>query len=223
MRIPLAILAIVALTLALFWWLAPAPDPALQQPRSDLPWQVQPLPDGSSRVFELQLGTATLQDAVSKFGPVEDMAVFAAQDGRYALEAYFGKVQFGPLSARVVTALDVPDAELEALVDRASEREGSPTGDWKFKLSAADRAAQGMRRLRAITYIPAYGGLEADFFRQRLGEPAAWKPLEEGTVQWFYPERGLSLVLNAEGKEVLEYVAPRDFRLPEGAQRSAPD
>jgi hypothetical protein len=219
MKIPLAILGIVALVLALFWWLAPAPDPTLQQPRTDLPWQVQALPDGSSRVFDLQLGAATLADAVAKFGPLEGMAVFAANDGRQVLEAYFGKVQFGPLSARVVTALDVPEPELQALIDRATEREGSPTGDWKFKLSAADRAAQSLRPLRAITYIPAYGGLDADFFRQRLGEPAAWKALEEGSVQWFYPDRGLSLLLNADGKEVLEYVAPREFQLPDGVER----
>ncbi len=220
MRIPLAILAATALLLALFWWLGPTPDPALQQARTDLPWQVTALPDGSSRVFDLQLGSATLADATARFGPAEDMAVFAGSDGRRVLEVYFGAIQFGPLSAKVVAALAVPESELEALIAGATAREGSPTGDWKYKLAAAERAAQQGRRLYSLTYIPSYGGLDADFFRARLGEPAAWKRAEAQVVQWYYPERGLSVLINAKGKEVIEYTAPRDFQLPPDVERS---
>lgn len=221
MKIPASILALTLVALALFWWFGPEPDPALRQPRTDLPWQVEALPNGSSRVFDLELGSATLADAVAKFGPYEDMAVFQPADGPPVLEVYFGTVSFGPLSAKVVTALAATPAELQALIAQASAREGSPTGDWKYRLAPGDQQVQRNRLLRVITYIPAARDLDADFFRARLGEPAAWKVGEEQVVQWFYPERGLSVVINASGREVLEYTAPRDFRLPEGVEHGA--
>jgi hypothetical protein len=220
MKIPLVILAVVAVLLGAFYLLAPAPDPDAVVTRTDLPWQVEVLPDGTSRVFDLHLGEATLDDAIGKFGPYENMAVFQSEAGKRSLEAYFGKVSFGPLEARVVTALDVPDDELEALVDRAVERKGSPTGDWKFMLDAADQGALRARTLRSVTYIPTYRGLEADFFRERFGEPGAWKTLGKHAVQWFYPDRGLSMVLDTRGQEALEFVVPRTMRVPEDAHRA---
>jgi hypothetical protein len=218
MKTPLVILALVAVLLGAFYLLAPAPDPDKAVTRTDLPWQVEVLPDGTSRVFDLHLGEATLDDAIAKFGPYESMAVFQSEAGRRSLEAYFGKVSFGPLEARVVTALDVPDSELEALVDGAIERKGSPTGDWKFMLDAADQGALRARTLRSVTYIPTYRGLEADFFRERFGEPEAWKVLGKHAVQWFYPDRGLSMVLDTRGQEALEFVVPRIMTVPEDAE-----
>jgi hypothetical protein len=32
-----------------------------------------------------------------------------------------------------------------------------------------------------------------------------------GVEHWLYPEKGLDLMLNDSGKEVLQYVAPREF------------
>ena len=219
MKIPLTVLAVTAASLALFLWLGPRPEPGLKQPRSDLPWQVTALSDGTSSVFDLHLGEATLEDAAKKFGPYENMAVFVANNGEKALEVYFGAVQFGPLKANIVATLEATDPELDDLVASARDREGSPSGDWKFILTRAANQAQRRRKVRSITYIPGYSGLEADFFRERLGEPAAWRTINEHTVQWFYPEKGVSLLLNSDGKEVLEYSIPRTFTVPADAER----
>ncbi len=214
MKTPLIVLTVTAACLALLWWLGPQPDPTSEQTRTDLPWQVTTSADGTSRVFDLHLGEATLADATQKFGSYENMAVFVSNAGTKSLEAYFGSVQFGPLTAKIVATLEASDAELDNLVANARERVGSPSGDWKFMLEHAVNKAQEPRRIQSISYVPGYAGLDADFFRQRLGEPAAWKTLDKHTVQWFYPQRGLSLVLNARGKEVLEYRAPHSFVIP---------
>ena len=34
---------------------------------------------------------------------------------------------------------------------------------------------------------------------------------EPGVVHWLYPVKGLDVVVREEGKEVLQYVAPREF------------
>jgi hypothetical protein len=220
MKIPFTILAIVALLLGLFYLFAPPPGPDAMQHRTDLPWQISVEPDGTSRVFDLHLGHATLADAMDKFGGVEGLAVFEPQEGDMSLEAFFGNVQFGPLRAKVIVSLAASDDELAMLRDSATKREGSPSGDWKYQL--ADGPDVHLERLlNGISYIPGTRGLDADFFRQRFGEPAAWLQESEQAVSWFYPDIGLSVLIDSKAREVLEYRAPRDFTMPEAAVTSA--
>jgi hypothetical protein len=218
MKIPLGVLALVALLLGALWLFAPPPDRGLLEGRTDLPWQIETRADGSSRVLGLHLGHSTLRTAIDEFGPYEELVLFESADGVRSLEVWFGEVPFGLLKAKLGMSLDADQDELRTLAARAVDRKGSPTGDWKLLLSAGDRVLQEGRRLSGVTYIPSYAGLEADFFRQRLGEPAAWRELDEGGVQWFYPDKGLTLLLNAAGREVLEFVAPARFELPADAR-----
>ena len=216
MKTPLTILAVVAALLGVYYLLAPEPDPAVLKPRSDLPWQAQPRPDGSLEVFDLVLGEATLGDAVAKFGALEGLALFEPENGRLALEGYFGDVQLGPLKAKVVVGLEADQAELEAIRGTSAGREGSPTGDWKHRLTGGPEAYLD-RRLAVIGFIPATRGLDRDFFRARFGEPAAWLQVSEDAVKWFYPRLGLAVLIDEKASEVLEYQPPRNFSMPEGA------
>lgn len=216
MRIPALVLGGGLLLFVIIWLILPTPAQDPGSARTDLPWQIEVFDDGSSAVFGLHLGHDTLADAIDRFGPYEELVLFAGKDGDYSLEAWFGTVRFGPLKAKLVAKLQAPQAQLAELASRAVQRKGSPTGDWKLFLDPADLAQQRDRPLYALTYIPSYGGLDAAFFRKRLGEPAAWQTLEDGQVRWFYPDKGLSLLLDPKGKEVLEYVSPRAFKLPAG-------
>jgi hypothetical protein len=215
MKIPLGILAIVAIALIAFLLFAPPPGPDALQPRTDLPWQVSVNPDGSSRVFDIELGSATLEDAMTKFGGLEGLAVFEHNDGPMVLEAYFGNVQFGPLKAKVIAGLEAGDQELEDMRARAINREGTPSGDWKYPLNDALKM-HAQRRVSLITYLPGTRKLDAEFFRDRFGEPAAWLQETNTAVSWFYPELGLSVLIDDEAREVLEYQPPRDFIMPQG-------
>jgi hypothetical protein len=220
-KIPLTILGLVAVLLGLFYLVAPTPDPEAITNRTDLPWQVRVEPDGTSHVFDLHLGEATLADAMAKFGGLEGLAVFEPEDGPMSLEGYFGTVDFGPLRAKVIVRLAASDAELAHLRATSTKREGSPSGDWKYGL-AEGPAAHADRRLTGITYIPGTRGLDATFFRQRFGEPAAWLQESEQAVSWFYPALGLSVLIDSEAREVLEYRPPRDFVLPAAATANSP-
>lgn len=215
MRIPLTILAIVALILLASVLFAPTPGPDAIQARTDLPWQIRVNADGSSHVFDLDLGRATLADAMDKFGGLEGLAVFEPKQGPLALEGYFGTVQMGPLQAKVIVGLEAGEDELQVLRARASAREGSPSGDWKYKLNDAP-SEHLQRRVAVISYVPGTRSLDAGFFRQRFGEPAATLRESEHAVSWFYPDRGVSILIDDNAREVLEYVAPRDFVMPEG-------
>ena len=215
MKIPLGILAIVAITLLAFQLFAPTPGPDALKPRTDLPWQVSVNPDGSSRVFDIELGSATLVDAMAKFGGLEGLAIFQPKDGPMVLEAYFGDVQFGPLKAKVIAGLEAGDRELDDMLGRAINREGTPSGDWKYPLNDTLNV-HGDRRVTLITYLPGTRKLDAAFFRARFGEPAAWLQENETAVSWFYPKLGLSILIDDDAREVLEYQPPRDFVMPRG-------
>lgn len=217
MKIPLVLLAIVALASFLLLKLAPPPAPqeTLLQ-RTDLPWQITVNPDGSSRVFDLELGSADLVDAQNKFGRVEHYAVFERDLDHSELEAYFGNVMFGPLQAKVVISLKASEAQRRALMQQAKKRESSPTGDWKYLLQHQVEDQLRDHKVEAISYVPATRGLDRAFFLQRFGEPSAVLQENENAVSWFYPDKGLSILIDEQGREVLEYQPPRDFVLPAG-------
>jgi hypothetical protein len=212
-KIPLAILAFVFLALGAFYLFAPAPGPDSMQARTDLPWQITVNPDGSSRVLDLDLGSATLADAMNKFGGVEGLAVFEQDTGEMSLEAYFGTVQFGPLNAKVIVSLVASGDELAALRDASNKREGSPSGDWKYLLTEGP-SEHADRLLAGISYIPGTRGLDEAFFLQRFGQPAAWRQESEQAVSWYYPKLGVSVLIDSQAREVLEYRPPRDFTVP---------
>ena len=186
--------------------------------RTDLPWLVTVEPDGSSRVFDLHIGTSTLQDAIVKFGNPEAVALYLRESGTRDLETYFGTVSMGPLKAKIILNLLVDGKRLDEFEANAIKQEFSAEGDKKLLLDSEDKQSLGDARIAGITYIPTYKGLEADFFRERFGEPAAWKVEDEEHVQWFYPDIGLTLLMSTEGREILQYRMPRDFVMPEGVE-----
>lgn len=223
MKIPLILVALIALVLGAFWLFSPPPDPEMIKPRTDLPWQVQVNADGSVHVFDLDIGRSTLRDAIAKFGEPEGAAVFQHKDDRLDLEAYFGKVHFGPLVARVVTKLEASPEEKRQLAESAKKRESSPTGDWKFPLHTETIAQLLDRRLIAISYVPGTRSLDRKFFLARFGQPAAWLTENEQAQSWFYPGKGLSILIDEKGPEVLEYMRPGDFQLPAQARPWPPE
>lgn len=222
MRAFSGILALSLIAALLLWWLMPDPRTDITQHRTDLPWQITAFPDGTSQVIDLHLGQDDLDRAVQKLGPYEELALFQGKNDHYSLEAWFGNVEFGPLKAKVTVSLALGPARAKALAAQAVERKGSPTGDWKLLLPTAVNATLGDALITGVTYIPAYGGLDEAFFRERLGEPAAWEQVDEHQVRWFYPDKGLSLLVNGKGKDVFEYVMPRQFKLPADAKTGQP-
>jgi hypothetical protein len=137
------------------------------------------------------------------------------------LEAYFGTVHFGPLKAKVITSLASSREELDSLKAAATDREGSPSGDWKFPLSEGP-ASHRDRIVKGLTYIPGTRNLDQAFVLERFGQPAATLRESEQAISWFYPERGLSVLLDDKTREVFEYRLPKDFELPDGSQPYRP-
>lgn len=202
----------------LFAFALPNPDvvPNLEKGNLDLPWNIHVHEDNSSEVFKLRLEHSTLTDAITRFREPEGIAVYKGKKND-SLEAYFGTVNLGPLKAKLVTTLQASPDEIEEILSRATGLSMSDSPDKKIELAVEDRQQALDKKISAITFIPTYSGLESDFFKDRFGEPDAWIRINENAVQYFYPTKGLSIVIDADGKEVLQYSHPDSFQLPEDA------
>lgn len=213
----LALILIIATAL----WLS-LTDTARQVEVSDLPWQVEVLPDGTSRVFGIHLGRSSLKDVSQAFEAIPELAVFQESDGALRLEAYFGRIRLGVFEARVVAHVASDAETLAAIADRAPSSEPMPSGARKLGLTEADIAAVYTLPVDALTYIPS-AQYDAEIVAQRFGEPAEIRPISDTQQYWLFPGLGLALLLGEEEKEVLEYVPPRDFdalvaRLPQASE-----
>lgn len=217
----LAVLGLLALALVAFGVLAPGPPPGRGEALEDLPWHVETDADGSSRVLGITLGRDRLVVLSQRFGLPEGVALFRSERGD-SVEAYYPTIRTGRLEGRLVVRLEATPEQIEAYAARAVSAERTASGATRYTLGADDKAALAGKRVVGISYLPKYKGLDAAFFRERLGEPAAWLQPDESAVLWFYPDRGLTLTLAAKDGAVLEYVPPRDFVLPADAMRAGP-
>ena len=194
-------LSLVALALAILLPGGRQPDP-----NPKLPWDVQPAGSQSIRVFQLTLGSSTLADARAVFQVQEETNLFIGDDGKPALEAYFERVFLSGLRADFVLVLEADEQLLSELYDRGSRISRSTDATHKVDLSSDDLARASLLPIRLINYIP-YANLDEPLIQDRFGIPAQKiTELETGITHWIYPDRGLSIGLNPDGKELIQYM-----------------
>lgn len=209
MKTPLSILAGSGVLVLLLLLASPAPDKAAPATEG-LPWQIDIQPDGSSRVFGLTPGRSTLDDARARFALAPQVAVVAAPGEPGSLEAYFESVMAGSITGKVVLTLDLPKETIEQMRGRAAKTEYMESTTRKATLGAEDRQFANRAAIRSLAFIPSTQLDEATILR-RFGAPAERLRSSEHVEHFLYPAKGLDLVLDAKGKELLQYVAPRDF------------
>lgn len=187
------------------------PDNPPPRDPKDLPWQISATGDGSITVFGLTLGETTLGEAVAKLGNRHELGLFRDPDGKLTLEAFFKDIRLSGLTARVVLTGDADPETLETMLVNSDTGKRLANGIQQFPVTATDLPTALAVPVRTITYVP-YINLNEDLVRQSFGEPAERIPEPDSTVvHWLYPDKGLDLMLDAEGKAILQYVAPKHF------------
>lgn len=179
-------------------------------PNSNLPWQIETDGQGGSAVFGLKPGVSTLADVRRQLGAEPDVAIIAEPNEAGALEAYYSQVPLGFVLAKVVVTLDLSPEQLAAMRQRALQSKNMESATRKITLHPDDLAAAELLPVRAISVIPTVNLDEATVI-QRFGPPGERLVLAEQRVHLLYPQKGLDVLVDGEGKELLQYVAPRDF------------
>lgn len=207
-RLILGVVGFSLLALFVGWFVFPrAPEP---QPHL-LPWNIVTLPDGTSRVFGLHLGEDTLAAAEQAFRETTELTLFVAPDGHMAAEAYFDELDLGGLRAKMVVEAALGQVELAAMYERGLRISTLGDGSRKVTLAPEDAIRVRHSTIASLTYLPKMD-LDEALVVQRFGTPAQKTSEADGAVaHWLYPSQGLDVVVSQQGKEVLQYVPPRDF------------
>lgn len=201
---------LLAIVIAAYVWLRPDTGGPVTPDTHGLPWQIETLADGGSRVFGLELGRSTLDDARARFGDGMKIGIVAARDEAGALEAYYDSVMAGVILGRMILVADLDPETLSALRERSIDRSHMNDTTFRYVLAHDDLPAALRAPIAAVTFIPA-ADLDAGTVQKRFGVPQERVRVSGQVEHFLYPERGLDLLLDPEGKEVLQYVAPREF------------
>jgi hypothetical protein len=226
----LAAMAALVVLLAAFvpaLWRGAPPAPQGGPAALPAPWEVPVDAAGRSRVFGLDLPGATLETARRQFGDELQIAVMGRRGQPGALEAYLETFSAGYISGRLLLAADPGADVIAGWQARAARTSPVDAQALRYTLSPDDLAQALREPLVGITFIPA-AQLDAETLRARFGSPAERLATGERLVHWLYPAKGLAVVLDRDGREVLQYVAPADFEqrlrapLVQAGARAAP-
>lgn len=224
MKIALAVvLLLLAVILGPAAWQYAHFDPKAV-PTSGLPWQIDVQPGGEVKVFGLTLGHSTLADARARFGEELQLAVIAEPNEAGNVEGYYESITAGFVAGKLIVTADLGKDVIEGMRERAPKTEYMQSTTRKATLADADRAAALAAPIRGLAFIPS-ANLDEGVIQERFGTPAERIRVNDHVEHLLYPAKGLDLVLDSKGKELLQYVAPARFealRAPLKAQAAAP-
>ena len=185
-------------------------ESARQNVSDRYPWQITPMADGSSRIFGIHLGVTTAGDAMQKLGASPSLALFENPDGGLSLELFYKEFTRAGLSGKLILSLSDEQGRLQALKRKATKLEKLVSGVTQYRLELNAQQEMAGLPVVAMTYVP-YADLVEEVIVARFGEPAEKIRGHEQAQHWLYPDRGLDLVIDGAGKEILQYVSPKEF------------
>ena len=177
------------------------------------PWQISLLENGKSRVFGIVLGETPLKkvDLILKSSP--KVGLFEL-DKKLSLEAYYKNISLGGLIGSFIFALDASEEQLNKIKNESVNKEPAENRGRRYDLDMHAIEQSKMLMVKNLIYIPT-AQLDEKTIVQRFGKPSNKIKLKTKEVGWhyLYPEKGLDLIFKEEGKEVLQYVQPKNFNL----------
>jgi len=175
------------------------------EPLTGLPWQIDKLPDGDTRVFGITLGRTTLGEAIELLGDDLDLAIIAAPHETGALEAYYSRYSAGPITGKLILMQEISPETLLTLRKRAFKDGGTR----KYHLHPDDLPLAYRTPVKVITFLPSLN-LDEEIIQARFGIPA--EIIQVYSQQHLlYPDKGLDLIFDTDNKEVLQYLSPNEF------------
>jgi hypothetical protein len=187
----------------------PSP-PAAGDKAIPAPWQIEALPDGGLRALGLVVGHSTLGDAVQRYGMDTQVAVVAAPGEDGHLEAYVDPAQADFVSGKLVVSAQATSAQLQGWKSRAVKAEFMESTTRRYILATNDLVEATKATVVGLSFIPQ-AQLDAPTVIARFGEPTERLHSAPHAEHLLYPAKGLDVMVDADGKELLQYVSPKDF------------
>ena len=206
MKYTVVLLVLITLAIGLLLLSPDTDNEQAEEPLTGLPWQIDSLPDGSSRVFGITPGQSTLGDVVAQLGDDMKLAIIAAPGESGNLEMYYSRYSASIITGKLIFVAKMAEDTLLQMQQRAF-RDG---GTRRYRLHADDLPLAWQAPVKSIIFLPSVN-LDEEIAHNRFGIPAETIHSSEQVTHLLYPDKGLDFVIDRDGKEVLRYVAPRDF------------
>ena len=206
MKYTVVLLVLITLAIGLLLLSPDTDNEQAEEPLTGLPWQIDSLPDGSSRVFGITPGQSTLGDVVEQLGNDMQLAIIAAPGESGNLEMYYSRYSASIITGKLIFVAKMAEDTLLQMQQRAF-RDG---GTRRYRLHADDLPLAWQAPVKSIIFLPSVN-LDEEIAHNRFGIPAETIHSSEQVTHLLYPDKGLDFVIDRDGKEVLRYVAPRDF------------
>jgi hypothetical protein len=189
---------------------ASAPASAAHEGGIPAPWQIEALADGGLQALGLVVGHSTLGDAVQRYGMDTQVAVVAAPNEDGHLEAYVDPAQADFVSGKLVVSAQATPEQLQGWRSRAVKAEFMESTTRRYILSTNDLVQAMKAKVVGLSFIPQ-ARLDVNAVISRFGEPAERISVNTHTEHLLYPSKGLDVMVDTDGKELLQYVAPLEF------------
>jgi len=135
-----------------------------------------------------------------------DLAIIAAPHEAGTLEAYFSHYSAGPITGKLILIMDIAPDALSPLRKRSFQDGGTR----RYHLHPDDLQVAYRAPVKIINFMPGFN-LDEEIAQARFGTPAEIIRVNEQQKHFLYPGKGLDLILNTDGKEVLQYLSPGEF------------
>ena len=169
-----------------------------------MPWQSYVNDQGKTVVFDLTMDESTLAESMRLFGTEVEASLFEDKDQKKTLEIFFSNTKVGGISAKVIINLALNDQQFNYLSDNIKETEVVPSGNKKTIFNQAGESSMFGLTISALTFIPS-ADLSADALLGLFKKPARVELVEPGVEYWYYPSKGLRIIVDAKRKEILEF------------------
>lgn len=177
------------------------------------PWQVEMLANGKSRVFGIVLSETILKEVSAILNASPELALYDSKQGA-VIEAYYKNILLGGLIGSFIFTLDIPESQLNKIKNNLIKKKKVNENEFKYELDKANAEQVKIFKVKNLVYLPTVQ-LDEETILERFGKPLEKIALKNKESGWhyLYPEKGLDLIYREEGKEMLQYVSPKEFNL----------
>jgi len=198
-----------------------------------MPWEVDILKNGSTRVLGITLGKTTIQEAnqiFASFAQTRLIQSSASMDNSvsehpaangdstgnentappdYQLIARYNDLNFDGMIAEVQLIYQLDKTKILALhktlkTDEAADKVSAQSNAQEYKIDKQDEIAWLSTPVQGITFIPSIDYGE-DTIRQRFGQAIKQLKINETEQLWVYPEFGLKIFIYTDRPDRFVY------------------
>ena len=171
----------------------------VEQSADAMPWNIQLLDNGSSRIMGITLGKTNIQDAHQIFSHFSETRLFTAND-KTELLAHFDEFSMAGLLAEIDLVYDISESQLDKVRQQTMN---AKHGEYQLirESMLMDLLTTPVKQL---IYSPIID-YDNSIISQRFGEPDARESINETVEKLSYPALGLVIYLNADGPDKFIY------------------